>query len=64
MVGAGVAGLATALRLSPLPVTLVSAAALGEETATAWAQGGIAAAIGHDDDPPSTPPTPWRRGRA
>lgn len=51
VVGAGVAGLATALRLSPLPVTLVSAAALGEETATAWAQGGIAAAIGDDDDP-------------
>lgn len=51
VVGAGVAGLATALRLAPLPVTLVTAAPLGEETATAWAQGGIAAAIGRDDDP-------------
>ncbi|MBK3424696.1 FAD-dependent oxidoreductase, partial [Methylobacterium ajmalii] len=35
VVGAGVAGLATALRLAPLPVTLVTAAPLGEETATA-----------------------------
>ncbi|WP_407526806.1 L-aspartate oxidase [Methylobacterium oryzisoli] len=51
VVGAGVAGLATALRLAPLPVTLVSTAALGEGTATAWAQGGIAAALGTDDDP-------------
>ncbi len=51
VVGAGVAGLATALRLAPLPVTLVTAAPLGEETATAWAQGGIAAAIGPDDAP-------------
>ncbi|AWB23751.1 L-aspartate oxidase [Methylobacterium currus] len=51
VVGAGVAGLATALRLAPLPVTLLSAAPLGEETATAWAQGGIAAAIGADDAP-------------
>ncbi|GJD62471.1 L-aspartate oxidase [Methylobacterium frigidaeris] len=51
VVGAGVAGLATALRLAPLPVTLLSAAPIGEETATAWAQGGIAAAIGTDDDP-------------
>ncbi|KMO29009.1 L-aspartate oxidase, partial [Methylobacterium variabile] len=51
VVGAGVAGLATALRLAPLPVTLLTAAPLGEETATAWAQGGIAAAIGPDDAP-------------
>ncbi|TNC14282.1 L-aspartate oxidase [Methylobacterium terricola] len=49
--GAGIAGLATALRLAPLPVTLVTAAPLGEGTATAWAQGGIAAAIGPDDAP-------------
>ncbi|MBY0298188.1 MAG: FAD-dependent oxidoreductase, partial [Methylobacterium sp.] len=50
VVGAGVAGLATALRLAPLSVTLVSTAALGEGTATAWAQGGIAAALDADDD--------------
>ena len=51
VVGAGVAGLATALRLAPLPVTLVTAAPLGAEAATGWAQGGIAAAIGADDRP-------------
>ncbi|WGD30243.1 L-aspartate oxidase [Ancylobacter sp. WKF20] len=51
VVGAGVAGLATALRLAPLAVTLVTAAPLGAEAATGWAQGGIAAAIGDDDRP-------------
>ncbi|WP_232631190.1 FAD-dependent oxidoreductase, partial [Methylobacterium sp. Leaf118] len=51
VVGAGVAGLATALRLAPRPVTLVTAAPLGLGTATGWAQGGIAAAIGADDAP-------------
>lgn len=51
VVGAGVAGLATALRLAPRPVTLVAAAPLGLGTATGWAQGGIASAIGPDDAP-------------
>ncbi|GEP08360.1 L-aspartate oxidase [Methylobacterium gnaphalii] len=51
VVGAGVAGLATALRLVPRPVTLVTASPLGDGTATGWAQGGIAAAIGPDDAP-------------
>ena len=51
VVGAGVAGLATALRLAPRPVTLVAAAPLGIGTATGWAQGGIASAIGADDAP-------------
>ncbi|WP_019903002.1 L-aspartate oxidase [Methylobacterium sp. 77] len=50
VVGAGVAGLATALRLSPRPVTLVTASPLGSGTATGWAQGGIAAAMAEDDD--------------
>ncbi len=49
VVGAGVAGLSVALRLAPRPVTLVSASPLGLGTATGWAQGGIAAAIGADD---------------
>ncbi|WP_156453439.1 FAD-dependent oxidoreductase, partial [Methylobacterium sp. CCH5-D2] len=49
VVGAGVAGLSVALRLAPWPVTLVSASPLGLGTATGWAQGGIAAAIGADD---------------
>ena len=51
VVGAGVAGLSVALRLAPRPVTLISAAPLGGATATGWAQGGIAAAIGPDDAP-------------
>ena len=51
VVGAGVAGLSVALRLAPRPVTLISAAPLGLGTATGWAQGGIAAAIGRDDAP-------------
>ncbi|MDF2997646.1 MAG: L-aspartate oxidase [Xanthobacteraceae bacterium] len=51
VIGGGVAGLATALRLAPLPVTLLAKADLGLEAATAWAQGGIAAAIGEDDRP-------------
>ncbi|KQP81015.1 L-aspartate oxidase [Methylobacterium sp. Leaf117] len=51
VVGAGIAGLATALRLAPRPVTLVTAAPLGIGTATGWAQGGIAAAMGDDDAP-------------
>ncbi|BAU91539.1 L-aspartate oxidase [Methylorubrum populi] len=51
VVGAGVAGLATALRLAPRPVTLITAAPLGTGTATGWAQGGIAAAMGLDDAP-------------
>ncbi|MEE7502455.1 FAD-binding protein [Methylobacterium mesophilicum] len=46
VVGGGVAGLSVALRLAPRPVTLVTASALGLGTATGWAQGGIAAAVG------------------
>ncbi|SFK89213.1 L-aspartate oxidase [Methylorubrum salsuginis] len=51
VVGGGVAGLATALRLAPCPVTLITAAPLGLGTATGWAQGGIASALGADDSP-------------
>jgi L-aspartate oxidase len=51
IIGGGLAGLMTALTLAPRPVTLLSKAPLGREASTAWAQGGIAAAIGSDDDP-------------
>jgi L-aspartate oxidase len=51
VVGAGLGGLVTALELAPLPVLLVTRAPLGRELATAWAQGGIAAAIGPGDSP-------------
>ncbi len=49
IVGAGVAGLMTALRLAPRPVVVVSKAPLGAEGSTLWAQGGLAAALGADD---------------
>jgi len=51
VVGAGLAGLFTALKLAPLPVILVSPHPLGDGAASSWAQGGIAAAIGADDTP-------------
>jgi L-aspartate oxidase len=51
VVGAGVAGLATALALSPRPVVVLSKAPLGAECATLWAQGGMAAALGSNDSP-------------
>jgi len=51
VIGAGLAGLFTALRLAPLPVTVVAAAPLGEGASSVWAQGGIAAAVGEGDTP-------------
>lgn len=49
IVGAGLAGLFTALKLAPLPVTVVSAARFGEGASSLWAQGGIAAALAEGD---------------
>jgi L-aspartate oxidase len=49
IVGGGLTGLFCALKLAPQPVTLIAAAPLGEGASTAWAQGGIAAAVGEDD---------------
>src|SRR5690606_40683334 len=51
VVGGGIAGLATVLRLTLLSVTLLVASPLGREASTPLAQGGIAAAIGPDDNP-------------
>ena len=51
IVGAGLAGLLTALHLAPLPVTLLTAGTLGASSSSAWAQGGIAAAVAADDSP-------------
>ena len=45
IVGGGLAGLFCALKLAPRPVTVISAAPLGEGASCAWAQGGIAAAM-------------------
>ena len=49
IIGAGLAGLMAALHLAPEPVLVLSAAPLGEQAASGWAQGGLAAAIGDDD---------------
>ncbi|MEO0399381.1 MAG: L-aspartate oxidase [Pseudomonadota bacterium] len=49
IVGAGVAGLFTALKLAPQPVTVLTARRLGKGGSSYWAQGGVAAAIGPDD---------------
>ncbi len=51
VIGGGLAGLFTALRLAPLPVTVLSPRPLGEGASSTWAQGGIAAAIGEGDAP-------------
>ena len=51
VVGSGIAGLWTALQAAPRRVLLISAYALGDGSSTAWAQGGIAAALGRDDSP-------------
>ncbi|HYD98817.1 MAG TPA: L-aspartate oxidase [Alphaproteobacteria bacterium] len=51
VVGGGIAGLAAALALAPRRVLLLAKAPLGTGCATAWAQGGIAAAIGPGDAP-------------
>src|SRR5262245_8833530 len=50
IVGAGLAGLFTALKLKG-PVTILSAASLGSGASSTWAQGGIAAALGEGDTP-------------
>ncbi|MBY0318121.1 MAG: L-aspartate oxidase [Reyranella sp.] len=51
IIGGGLAGLMTALRLAPRPVILLAKVPLNEGAASAWAQGGIAAAVGEDDHP-------------
>jgi L-aspartate oxidase len=51
IVGGGLAGLFCALKLSPRPVTVIAAAPIGEGASSAWAQGGIAAAVGLGDSP-------------
>jgi L-aspartate oxidase len=51
IVGAGLAGLFTALKLAPLPVTVVSVAPPGQGGSSIWAQAGIAAALSEGDSP-------------
>jgi L-aspartate oxidase len=49
ILGAGVAGLFTALKLSPFPSLVLAGARPGVSGSSAWAQGGIAAAVGEGD---------------
>ncbi len=51
VVGSGIAGMVAALQLYPRKVTLVTKTQSLTGGSTAWAQGGIAAAIGDDDSP-------------
>jgi L-aspartate oxidase len=49
IIGAGAAGLVAALNLSDHNVLVVAKAPVGAGASSAWAQGGIAAAVGRDD---------------
>ncbi|TIM50439.1 MAG: L-aspartate oxidase [Mesorhizobium sp.] len=51
VIGGGIAGLLTALHLAPEPVLILSRTPLGYDASSAWAQGGLAASFGVDDDP-------------
>jgi L-aspartate oxidase len=51
IVGAGLAGLFLALKLAPRRCVVLSQAPLGQAAASAWAQGGLAAALAPEDDP-------------
>ncbi|HVY91056.1 MAG TPA: L-aspartate oxidase [Hyphomonadaceae bacterium] len=51
IVGGGLAGLFLALKLAPRRCTVMALAPLGQAAASAWAQGGLAAALSPEDDP-------------
>ena len=51
VVGAGLAGLTAALSAAPTSVLILTDAALNQGCSSAWAQGGVAAALGSDDAP-------------
>lgn len=51
IIGGGIAGLMTALQLAPEPVLLLSRSPLGADASSVWAQGGLAASLGDDDEP-------------
>ena len=50
ILGAGIAGLFTALKLAPLPCLVLTGSRPGASGSSAWAQGGIAAAVSESDD--------------
>ena len=49
IVGAGLGALYAALKLAPRPVLVISPETLGEGASSAWAQGGVAAAMAASD---------------
>src|SRR3954470_15836730 len=49
ILGAGIAGLFTALKLAPMPSIVLAGTRPGLSGSSAWAQGGIAAAVGEND---------------
>ncbi len=51
IVGAGLGALYAALELAPRPVLMISPEPLGEGASSAWAQGGVAAAMDDTDSP-------------
>jgi L-aspartate oxidase len=51
IVGAGLGALYAALKLAPRPVVMISPEVLGGGASSAWAQGGVAAAMDPSDDP-------------
>lgn len=51
IVGAGLAGLFLALKLAPRPCLVISPAPVGTAASSAWAQGGLAAALHPADSP-------------
>lgn len=51
IVGAGLGALYAALKLAPRPVVMISPEQLGAGASSAWAQGGVAAAMDEDDKP-------------
>lgn len=53
IVGAGLGALYAALKLAPRPVVMISPETLGRGASSAWAQGGVAAAMDESDSPQS-----------
>ncbi|MGI3185003.1 L-aspartate oxidase [Nioella aestuarii] len=51
IVGAGLGALYAALELAPRPVLMISPEVLGDGASSAWAQGGVAAAMAASDSP-------------
>jgi L-aspartate oxidase len=53
IIGAGLGALYAALELAPRPVVMISPESLGQGASSAWAQGGVAAAMDSADSPQS-----------